>query len=178
MTDENSPPGLATLVGILSSEVVLLDTGALARLRRMDISGPGEKDFWILAVKPKLNLDARYMQLVKLMALLTPKGRPHAGKRLHNSKRAFGTALHDVGYPEMRLMRFLALPFDKRGEALERMVRWVVAKGSPDGINCTDIASLLLSDDVKHTRRLAETYYRAKSIPTQSQQTQEEENQA
>lgn len=61
---------------------------------------------------------------------------------------------------EARLARFLALPVDRRGEALEGMARMLAANRDPKaGVNCLDIACLLFSDDVKHTRRLASTYY-------------------
>jgi CRISPR system Cascade subunit CasB len=140
--------------------MVTLDPGQLARLRRMDPEGPGEGDFWRLAVEHGLRTDSKGLLFARLLALLTPKGEPGAHKKLHDGDGPLGTVLFEAGYPETRLLAFLALPAGKRGEALERMARWLAAKGH-DGVNCVDIARLLFSDDVRDARRLAESYYRA-----------------
>lgn len=145
----------------LAQSMVKLDSGQLARLRRMDPEGPGEGDFWRLAVQHDLRTDSKSLLFVRILALLTPKGDPDGHKMLHDRSKPLGAALFEAGYPETRLLNFLALPHAKRGEALERMARWLAAKGH-NGVNCTDIARLLFSDDVSHGRRLAETYYRAK----------------
>ncbi|MFC4624630.1 hypothetical protein ACFO1V_05235 [Daeguia caeni] len=145
----------------LAQSMVKLDPGQLARLRRMDPEGPGEGDFWRLAVQHDLRTDSKSLLFVRILALLTPKGDPDGHKMLHDRSKPLGAALFEAGYPETRLLNFLALPHAKRGEALERMARWLAAKGH-NGVNCTDIARLLFSDDVSHSRRLAETYYRAK----------------
>lgn len=153
------PASLRETVWQLAQALVRLDTGPLARLRRMDVDGPGEGDFWKLASALDLKCPEDWLVPVRLMALITPKGQPGEGKRLHEPKTALGAALADAKYPERRLNQFLALPHDRRAEALERMVRWMAAKGH-NGVNCTDICALLFSDGPEPARRLAETYYR------------------
>lgn len=161
MPPDDDKPALGDAICQLSQRLAKLDPGSLARLRRMDPKGPGEAAFWKLAIDSKLKTDGRYQILVRLMALLTPKGDPRLPKKLHDSTQAFGAALAEAGYPETRLMRFLALPFAQRAEALERMARWLAQKGHA-GLSCTDIESLLISDDEKPARKLAESYYRTK----------------
>lgn len=160
MPPEDNGQTLGEMVFRLAQSMVKLDPGQLARLRRMDPSGPGEGDFWRLAVQHDLRADNKGLLLVRLMALLTPKGEPGANKKLHQRNRPLGAALFEASYPETRLLNFLALPVAKRGESLERMARWLAAKGH-DGVNCVDIARLLFADDVRDARRLAESYYRA-----------------
>lgn len=160
MPPEENGRTLGEAVSRLAGSMVKLDPGPLARLRRMDPAGPGEGDFWRLAVQHELRTDDKGLLFVRLLALLTPKGDPGAHKKLHDRDRPLGAALCEAGYPETRLLDFLALPEERRGEALERMARWLAAKGH-GGVNCVDIARLLFSEDVRNTRRLAETYYRA-----------------
>lgn len=160
MPPDDEKQKLSEVIFKLSQRMARLDPGSLARLRRMDPEGPGETEFWKLALDCDLGTDARHQMLVRLLALLTPRGDPGIHKKLHDRSRALGTVLAETKFPETRLMRFLALPFGRRGEALERMVRWLAQKGH-DGVNCTDIAALLLSDDDRAARRLAETHYRA-----------------
>lgn len=142
----------------LAEDLTKLEPGPLALLRRMDPDGPGEGVFWALATRHDLFVDSRCMQFVRLLALLTPKGAPAPFKKLHVRDLPFGAALAMARYPETRLLRFLALPFAARGEALEPMVRWLASKGH-GGLNTRDIARLLFFEDVKHSRRLAATYY-------------------
>lgn len=176
MSDDKEKPSLGSAVERLSHGMLGLGPGPLARLRRMDADGPGEGEFWRLAIECGLKTDSLGMRFVKLMAILTPKGAPRPDRRLHDRKRPFGAALAEAGYPETRLMRFLALPFEKRGEALERMARWLLAKDNrPGGVDCVDIACLLFSADPTHTRRLAESFYR--HLPMQ-QHDQEKETAA
>lgn len=160
MPPEENGQTLGEMVVHLTRSIVKLDTGQLARLRRMNPEGPGEGDFWRLAIQHNLRTDSRGLMLVRLLALLTPKGEPSEQKKLHDRDKPLGAALYEASYPETRLLAFLGLPFGKRGEALERMARWLAAKGH-GGVNCVDIARLLFSEDVRNTRRLAETYYRA-----------------
>lgn len=176
MPPEENRQSLGEMVFQLARSMVTLDPGQLARLRRMDPRGPGEGDFWRLAIEHGLRTDDKGLLLVRLLALLTPRGDPRAPKKLHDKNKPFGEALFEAGYPETRLLNFLALPYSMRGEALERMARWLAAKGH-DGVNCTDIACLLFSDEGSHSRRLAETYYRAKD-KAQSQTDSKEDKAA
>src|SRR5690606_31908296 len=160
---------------IAKTSVILLHSGPgpIARLRRMDVTGPGEADFWQLA-KYGGFLDEiagdNWLRIVKIMSLLTPKGDYKANHVLHDPATPLGRLLCDGGNrdwsgprpfsAEDRLMRFVAMPFEKRGDALERMARMLASSRRPNsGVNCVDIACLLFSADVKHTRKLAKTYY-------------------
>lgn len=153
--------GLGATVTRVAGALLRLDPGALARLRRMDVKGPGERDFWRLATEFDLRTDETGLRFVRILALLAPKGDLSRRRPFHDFKCPLGEALSEAGFSEARLARFLALPFRGRGEALERMARWIAAKRDAGrGVNCADIACLLFFDDVKHTRKLAETYYR------------------
>jgi CRISPR system Cascade subunit CasB len=160
MPPEENGRTLGEAVSRLAGSMVKLDPGPLARLRRMDPAGPGEGDFWRLAVQHELRTDDKGLLFVRLLALLTPKGDPGAHKKLHDRDRPLGAALCEAGYPETRLLDFLALPEERRGEALERMARWLAAKGH-GGVDCVHIARLLFFDSARDARHLAETYYRA-----------------
>lgn len=173
MPPDDNASGLGEAIARASAFLLKLDPGPLARLRRMDVNGPGETDFWQLAGACGFLGEVRgdkWLRLVKIMATLTPKGDPANRGRLHEPARAFGASLCDGGQPdwsgerpffsEARLARFLSLPFDRRGEALEGMARMLAASRDPNsGVNCLDIACLLFFGDAKHTRRLASTYY-------------------
>lgn len=166
-------PSLGSTIGKLATAMLRLDPGELARLRRMQTNGPGELAFWRLAVEFSLRTDDRGLQLVRILALLAPKGDPASRSSFHDfERRSLGAALADARYSEARLARFLELPFDKRGEALERMARLLRAKRVLP-VNCLDIACLLLSDDVKHPRKLAQDYYRRfdKTAANQDEET-------
>lgn len=161
--DNEKRKSLSDLIPVLCKRLEKLRTGDLAELRRMDVTGPGTGTFWRLAVKHDLPTNETGIQLVKLLAILTPKG-DSQDKKLHDPSVPLGKLLaakpsdNNPLFSETRLLRFLALPFDKRSDALERMCRMIAAKGH-NGVNCIDIASLLLSADVKHTRNLAQHYF-------------------
>ena len=160
----------------LSQGMNQLGTGPLAELRRMAVDGPGTVDFWHLAncyCFESANTDS-WMRIVKIMAILTPRGEPAGRPPLHDKNRSLGKVLCDGGrsdwsaasdtpfLSETRLARFLAQRPEQRAEALERQARALAAKRDPQiGINCADIAALLLSSDRKphHLRKLARTYY-------------------
>ena len=143
----------------------------------MAVDGPGTTDFWHLAnhsgFLESSNTDS-WMRIVKIMAILTPKGAPAGRRPLHDKSRPLGKALCDGGrhdwsaagdtpfLSETRLARLLAQHPTQRAEALERLARALATRRNPEiGINCADIAALLLSSDRKssHLRTLARTYY-------------------
>lgn len=181
----------------LSRMLLSLAPGPLAELRRMEVSGPPVPIFWRLATKcefDKSNTDA-WKQVVKILAILTPKGEKRPAYCLHDVKRGLGTVLCDGGDPgwrfqndppdgvfsEKRLARFLALPRAQRGPALERIARLLArTRDAASGINCTDIAALLLTGDNKDSLdRIARDYYRrldrpaARDAETVSKETEE-----
>lgn len=152
-------PTLGEAIGRLASAMLRLAPAELARLRRMQADGPGELIFWKLAISCGLRTDDKGMELVRIMAILAPKGEPGSRTQFHNFEQSFGTKLAETQYSEKRLSRFLELQFEERAEALERMARWLRARGGTP-VNCRDIACLLFSGDVKYARTLAESYYR------------------
>ncbi len=157
--------GLGKTVASVAAAMLRLSPGEIARLRRMDPDGPGVLEFWRLATLSGIHANSAGMQFVRILAVLAPKG--DAGQRppFHNFNSSLGRALHAAGFSEARLARFLALPFEARGDALESMARLLVAKGlPPGGLNCAEIAHLLFSKDVWPARKLAENYYIATDI--------------
>ncbi|MFT2095727.1 hypothetical protein ACMS1Z_13860 [Acidiphilium multivorum] len=137
--------------------------------------------FWNLAAKSGfIDETVRtddWMLIVKVMAILTPKGElPRSGKlrnSLHDPKKRLGALLCDGGDPgwnssqqpllsETRLMRLLAEAPARRGASLERIARLLAAKRKTDaGIDCTEIAALVLFPTSKFaTRGIARDYYR------------------
>ena len=169
---------LEQTINSLSQAMNRLGTGPLAGLRRMAVDGPGTTDFWHLAKNcdflehPRTNA---WMQIVKIMAILTPRGEPAGRSPLHDKSRPLGKALCDGGrddwsaasdtpfLSETRLARLLAQHPAQRAEALERLARALATRRNPKiGINCADIAALLLDSNRQssHLRKLAQTYYR------------------
>ena len=187
------PPEQQTLeqkINRLSQAMKKLGTGPLAELRRMAVDGPGTTDFWHLAgfcgfLEDQNRTDA-WMRIVKIMAILTSRGEPADRLPLHNKSRSLGTVLCDGGHDpwpakrpflsETRLARFLAQHSEQRAEGLERQARALAARRDPQiGINCADIAALLLYPDNEscHLRSLARTYYRR--LDSAARKTKEEE---
>ncbi|MEC5293081.1 MULTISPECIES: hypothetical protein [unclassified Aurantimonas] len=115
------------------------------------------------------------MRIVKIMAILAPKGERDALPRVHGT-HPLGRALCDGGDPgwkpdnpldprgvfsEERLNRLTLAPPGLRAEALERVSR-VLARSRPPqtGINCAEFARLILSpDDPAPMRQLAYDYF-------------------
>lgn len=159
---ETRGEGFGTMVSRLAGEMMKLDPGALARLRRMDVDGPGELEFWKLATAFDLRGDEAGLRFIRILALLAPKGEIAHRVLFHNFKRPLGQALANAGLSEARLARFIALPFERREEALESLARFLVSAGeTANGVDCADIGRLLFFDDARPVRRLAATYYDA-----------------
>ncbi|MCW2286077.1 CRISPR system Cascade subunit CasB [Rhodoblastus acidophilus] len=165
-------------IALLSQRLPRLDAGALAELRRMDIGGVGPLPYWALAAECGF-LDetaAAWMRIVHILALLTPKGERQPTDRLHDPERKLGRVLCDGGDPswppaggdprpvvsESRLARLLTTPADQRGEALTRLARMLAARRDrASGVNCKEIAALLLFEDVeRNLQQIAKAYYR------------------
>jgi CRISPR system Cascade subunit CasB len=176
----------------LSAEMCRLGTGPLAELRRMETGGPGVTGYWHLASRCSfLDADANtWMRIVKIMAILTPKGEHAVARPVHALERRFGAVLCDGGDPrwstqggearplisETRLARFLSQRPDQRAETLGRFARMLAAKRDPaSGINCADIARLLLFPDNKSgPQDLARAYYRR--LDSAAHKASQEEN--
>ncbi|AWK85839.1 type I-E CRISPR-associated protein Cse2/CasB [Azospirillum thermophilum] len=171
-------PPLNETVTAISARLLHLDPGPLAELRRMEPDGVGTPDFWRLAAEHGFNQAqiGIWMRIVRIMAILSDKGALETREPLHDWKRPLGAALADGGdkdwapapgdepipaLSEARFTRFLALPPDERGEALERMARALArSRRSGHGLDCADIAAMLLfRDDPRPPRKLARDFY-------------------
>jgi CRISPR system Cascade subunit CasB len=152
---------LEETIAVLSAKLLTLDSGPLAELRRMEPEGVGTSMFWRLVATLDLSVQKtpEWMQIVRILALLTPRFAQNASVRLHDRSYKLGRILCDGGNPawpsdpqnprpllsEQRLARLLAMPASQRAEALERIARMLARSRSPEaGINCTEIALLLL----------------------------------
>lgn len=164
----------------LSAGLLALEPGPLAELRRMDPDGVGTPVFWRLAFAIDPDLDcksaAKWMQFLRMLAILTPAGRRTSGERLHEAGRSFGTVLcdgGDLGWPggakepqpflsEARLARLLATTSEGRAKSLERTIRMLARNRVPQsGVNCCELARLLFfSGEAAPLRDLAQSYYR------------------
>ena len=168
-------------------------TGDLAELRRM--RGPVEPSaYWRLAaicgfLYPE-DAAQRWRPVIRTLALMTPKGERRPSDRLHDPKRRLGAVLADGGDPdwqggadarpflsETRLARFLATPPDQLAEALTGIARSLAASRDREaGVDCVEIANLLLaSDTTEGLRSIAHSYYaRLDSAHPRSEETHNE----
>jgi len=172
-------PSLDEKIGAVSQRLLGLDSGPLAELRRMEPGCPGTPIFWRLAAEHGFGegeTTQRWMQIVRILAILTPRSHLNPAVRLHDRFRHLGRVLCDGGnqaWPsdpknprpalsETRFARLLSTPAARRGEALERIARMLARTRTPEvGINCTEIACLLLqADDSQPLQDLARDYYR------------------
>lgn len=161
----------------VSAKLLGLAPGSLAELRRMEPEGAGTPIFWRMAAEYGFrDADlATWKRVIRILALLTPSGNRNSEVRLHERKRRLGTVLCDGGDPawppagsnatpvfsEQRLARLLAIPAAQRGESLERIARMLAHSRTPQsGVNCNDIACLLLyPDKAAHLEDVALHYY-------------------
>ncbi len=153
-----------------------LGSGDLAELRRMTPEIVEPSAYWRLAAECGFLDDRseRWTPVVRLMAILTPKGNRLPSDRLHDPKRPLGAVLADGGNPawsggadaspsvsEARLARFFATPAALRAGALLRFARMLALKRDrTSGVNCVEIAKLLLSSNSTEPQRdIARAYY-------------------
>ena len=183
-------------IGKLSKRLLAYAPGQLAELRRMEPGSAGVPAYWRLANECAFrDQDADiWMSIVRTMAILAPKGQRNARHRLHDRGRHLGAVLCDGGDPswlprdpssadgvvsEKRLMRFLALPASQRGPALERIARMLATRRDRDpeqGLNCTEIAALLLwPEDQRNLQNIARDYYRRLDYVAPEARTEETE---
>jgi CRISPR system Cascade subunit CasB len=170
---------LEETIAVLSAKLLALDPGPLAELRRMELDGVGASMFWRLVATLELPAEQtrEWMQIVRILAILTPKSSLNASLRLHDRSVRLGRILCDGGNPawpsdpqkprpqlsEQRLARLLVTPLSQRGEALERIARMLARSRSPEvGINCTEIALLLLDPSNPLSLQDVARYYYAR----------------
>ena len=149
-----------------------LDPGSLAELRRMT-AGAGAPVFWRLAAQHPDTIgrardEETWMDIVRILAILTPKGDPVTRSPLHNPRRRLGEVLCDGGDPdwsgprplvgEPRLARLMSARGRQRAELLRHAARMIAHSRRDAGVDVADVALVLLRPD--DGRRLAEPYYR------------------
>ena len=156
-----------------------LDSGSLAELRRMRTPSAGVPAYWRLALQHAETIGDRHddwMAILRMLAILAPKGDPDSRPPLHDPKRRLGEILCDGGDPdwrpagdsvrpaisEQRLAQLMAARGWQRQVLLERAMRAIARTRRPDsGVNVVDLAWWLLGGDpIRASRRLAESYYR------------------
>lgn len=149
------------VIPLLAKGLARLDPGDLARLRRMDPDGHGEAAFWQLEAELDLpGQPEEWMRFVRMLALITPRGDPRAGKpSAHHPSRALGSVLAEAGFSETRLLRLMERAPDARADALERMVRFLGARGG-GAVDCREIYWLLNGHGPESFRCLAYAYFR------------------
>ena len=154
-----------------------LEPGPLAELRRMDRE-TGAPAFWRLAAKHpdtigRQDKQEQWMEIIRIFAILTPKGDPVQRPPLYDRGRRLGEMLCDGGDPswpkdggtprpmfsEQRLAQLMAARETQRGVLLARAARALARSRVPDsGVNVVDIAMVLLNPE--EGRQLAKPYYR------------------
>lgn len=149
----------------------LLDPGPLADLRRMEPETAAPA-FWRLAARYPDSIGARtgdWVEIIRILAILTPKGDPDGRPALHDASRPLGAALCDGGDPgwsgdrpalsERRLAQLLAARGTARAVALTRAARALARSRPPQaGLDVRGIAWAVLNPT--GTARIAEQYYR------------------
>jgi CRISPR system Cascade subunit CasB len=169
MSQHNNPLGSAARAAAASLQH--LAPGPLAELRRMRV-GAGAPGFWRLAAQHPSTIGRRvddWIAIIRILAILTPKGDPTARPHLNDSSRSLGAVLCDGGDPgwsdanpvfsERRLAQLMVARGPQRAVLLERAARAIARSRAVDsGIDVADLALVLLSPD--DGRRLAEPYYR------------------
>lgn len=176
-----SPPeGLAVERAAIAATHALrrLDPGPLAELRRM-ATETAAPTLWRLAAQHSDTIGRRtaeWIGIVRILAILTPKGAPEDRPALHNPKRRIGAVLCDGGDPawpgpprpgqspkpvlsERRLAQLLAARGANRITLLERAARALArTRAAGTGLDVRDIAWAVLNPE--GTAPIAEHYYR------------------
>lgn len=170
-----------------------LAPGPLAELRRM---GPnGAPCFWRLAaqhpetIAPSPEAEADWMTIVKILAILTPRGDPEQRKPLHQSRRALGEVLCDGGNPawpdsnpprpalsERRFAQLLASRGEQKRVLFTRAMQAISRTyQSGSGINVVHIAwAVLSSNSGSMKQQLARAYYRRLDRAERNAETNQE----
>ncbi len=149
----------------------MLDPGPLAELRRMQAETAAPA-FWRLSARYPDSIGSRpaeWVEIIRILSILTPKGATEGRPALHDANRAFGAVLCDGGDPgwsgdrpamsERRLAQLLAARGPARVVALTRAARALARSRPPQaGLDVRGIAWAILHPT--GTARIAEHYYR------------------
>jgi CRISPR system Cascade subunit CasB len=140
--------------------------GDLAALRRLKPGDPSCLAFWKIAAAylesslpgggPRRDeTENRWSVILAAMAEL---------EGLHQPRRPLGSALAEVDYSEIRLLRLLRARDEALADAVRTMAHFLRSKTT--GANQSDLAQLVLSagrrDEEAVRRRIARNYYSAK----------------
>lgn len=182
-------PSLDDTIFAIAGALHALDPGPLAQLRRMEMGGPGAPMFWRLAAQHDFGDEERLIiweRIVRIMAILTPRGERSPSHRLHDKHHRLGAALCDGGNPgwggggearpvlsEQRLAKLLTSRDKQRAQHMERACRALARTRNPaHGVNCTDIAAFLLfPTDPKPMQHMAQAYYARLERSTRNPET-------
>lgn len=154
-----------------------LAPGDLAELRRMG-HGNLAPWFWRLATRhdPIRHREEEWMHVVRILAILTPRGDPEQRPRLHQPTRHLGAVLCDGGdstwpdsrqgqprpaYSELRFAKLLESKGAQRSVLLTRAAR-SLARSMPagGGVDVRDIAfTVLFPHSANVNNGLARSYY-------------------
>lgn len=176
-----SPPeGSAVDRAVIAAAHALqrLDPGPLAEVRRMALETAAPA-FWRLAARHPETIarwPAEWIEIIRTLAILTPKGTPEHRPALHDPARRLGAVLCDGGDPawpgphrpgaapepvvsERRLAQFLAARGSNRTTLLVRTARALARTRRPEaGLDVRDIAWAVLAPG--NAARIAEAFYR------------------
>lgn len=168
---EASPqPSFSKRISNLARKISRSDAGSLASLRRGPLNGPGVAAFWkLMAENGELSKEKMkdWAAIVQCVAILSPRATQQDRPDAHNPGVPFGSTLFKAGISEIRLARLLTATRTARRTLLPRVCRRL-ANGEHCRFNITDLALLVLSNDPKHERRIAQHYYRALSAQQKS----------
>ena len=176
-TNATSQGILEAVVSDTLDTVRRLEPGPLAELRRMN-SNLGASAFWRLAARHpnsigRLGSRQKWIDIIRIFAILTPKGDPEQRPVLHDRRRRLGMVLCDGGDPkwpgpdtqprpafsERRMLQFLASRGDQRGVMLTRAAGMLArTRTRSSGVNAMDIALAILKPE--ENRFIADRYYR------------------
>lgn len=170
-----------------------LAPGDLAELRRMGPENPAPW-FWRLAARHGAirHREEDWIHIVRILAILTPRGDPEKRSRLHQPTRHLGELLCDGGdsswpdpsqaqprpaYSELRFAKLLESKGNQRPVLLARAARSLARSMPPGGgVDVKDIAfAVLYSDSAEVNNSLARAYYARLDAATRRARNQEED---
>lgn len=136
-----------------------VSTGDLAELRRIDPEEPYTPALWKLLLSRVPEQHRRGNESERRWAILLMAMAHCAG--LHDPKTAFGAALAEAGWSELRFVRLLRARGDNLDKELRRLAQYLASK--KQHANWADAAWLLFVQDGDHAeetrQRIAKSYY-------------------
>ena len=156
----------------------VLDPGELSKLRRLSLNADdwGAPFFWRLVSEHDLKPLGKWAAIIQMMATLTEKGRDDAKPSPHDWSHRFGASLCDGGmrdwgvgvlreqlkpvFSESRFARLLSARGATKRILLARAVAMLAqSKDANRGVDCADVARLVLFEDGAAYRKIARDYY-------------------